>query len=102
MINCKCGTLLNDNWQVCPRCGYEFNKVEFKPNNLAKCPECGNYSIIYQEGCAYCTSCNRSKFEHESSTAVESERCPECGNYGTIIYQEGCAFCTVCAWSRCG
>ena len=31
------------------------------PTNLRQCPKCGELSLLHQEGCDLCTSCNYSK-----------------------------------------
>ena len=32
-----------------------------KPKGGKKCPECGQESLVYQEGCLVCTNCGHSK-----------------------------------------
>lgn len=61
MYYCKCGAYVADNVPICPRCKSKI----FGPNDLrpsrAKCEECGNDSLVSQEGCVFCEACGWSR-----------------------------------------
>ena len=40
---------------ICQRCGAQLHYMD------KKCPECGQESLVYSEGCLICTNCGHSR-----------------------------------------
>ena len=81
--NCpKCGTLVPQNNNFCPSCGFNMQQQQVK---TAKCPNCGTE---VPEGSKFCPNCGNTMAEKQPQTI----KCPKCG---TDVGQ-GVKFCPNC------
>ncbi len=75
----KCGALLEDDQDFCPKCGVRV--VHEKAVQIPGLKTCSNCGKIIKEGNVFCTSCGTPVDESEKKASDPNEKkCPSCGS----------------------